>query len=132
MPLLNLQAAQRPSPFASRPGGGKKQGKKQTKKEKHMSVKEVGLIVIFAFIAIGGFIFLAPEYQKNAQLKESLDHNQKMVNKLKTKIEHDDKMVRKLDAGDPATITRVLRERFGFCPPNEMVIQFQNNEKQND
>ena len=51
-----------------------------------MSVKEVGLIVIFAFIAIGGFIFLAPEYQKNAQLKESLDHNQKMVNKLKTKI----------------------------------------------
>ena len=97
-----------------------------------MSVKEVGLIVIFAFIAIGGFIFLAPEYHKNAQLKESLDHNQKMVNKLKTKIEHDDKMVRKLDAGDPATITRVLRERFGFCPPNEMVIQFQNNEKQND
>ena len=92
-----------------------------------MSSKEVGLIVIFAFIAIGGFIFLAPEYQKNAQLKESLDHNQKMVNKLKTKIEHDDKMVRKLDAGDPATITRVLRERFRFCPPEEMIIQFKDN-----
>ena len=97
-----------------------------------MSVKEVGLIVIFAFIAIGGFIFLAPEYQKNAQLKESLAHNQKMVNELKTKIEHDDKLVRKLDAGDPATITRVLRERFGLLPPDEMIIQFKDNEKQND
>ena len=97
-----------------------------------MSAKEVGLIVIFAFIAIGGFIFLAPEYQKNAQLKESFAHNQKMVNDLKTDIEYKNKIVRKLDAGDPATITRVLRERFGFCPPNEMVIQFQNNEKQND
>ena len=93
-----------------------------------MSAKEVGLIVIFAFIAIGGFIFLAPEYQKNAQLKERFAHNQKMVNDLKTDIEYKNKIVRKLDAGDPATITRVLRERFRFCPPEEMIIQFKNND----
>ena len=97
-----------------------------------MSVKEVGLVVIFAFIAMGGFVFLAPEYQKNAQLKESLAHNQKMVNELKTDIEYKDKLVRKLDAGDPATITRVLRERFGLLPSDEMIIQFKDNEKQND
>ncbi len=91
-----------------------------------MSAKEVGLIVIFTFIAIGGFIFLAPEYQKNAQLKESLAHNQKMVNDLKADIEYKDKLVRKLDAGDPATITRVLRERFPFCPPEEMIIFYKS------
>ena len=92
-----------------------------------MSSKEVGLIVIFAFIAIGGFIFLAPEYQKNAQLKESLAHNQKMVGELKEEIEYKSKIVRKLDAGDAATITRVLRERFGLIPADEMVIRFKNN-----
>ena len=92
-----------------------------------MSSKEVGLIVIFAFIAIGGFIFLTPEYQKNAQLKESLAHNQKMVGELKEEIEYKSKIVRKLDAGDAATITRVLRERFRFCPPEEMIIQFKDN-----
>ena len=97
-----------------------------------MSAKEVGLIVIVAFIAIGGFIFLAPEYQKNAQLKESLVHNQKMVNDTKTDIEYKGKMARKLEARDPATITRFLREYFGFVPPDEMVIQFKNNEKQSD
>ena len=43
-----------------------------------MSAKEVGLIVIFTFIIIGGFIFLAPEYQKNAQLKETYEQNKKM------------------------------------------------------
>jgi cell division protein FtsB len=118
------------------PDGGREEKKVKTnKKEKHMSSKEVGLIVIFTFIAIGGFIFLAPEYQKNAQLKESLAHNQKMVNDLKADIEYKDKLVRKLDAGDPATITRVLRERFPFCPPEEMIIRFKddaNNVKQAD
>ena len=92
-----------------------------------MSAKEVGLIVIFTFITIGGFIFLAPEYQKNAQLKESLAHNQKMVGELKEEIEYKSKIVRKLDAGDAATITRVLRERFGLIPADEMVIRFKNN-----
>jgi cell division protein FtsB len=116
----------RPSPFASRRGAGRKKVK-TNKKEKHMSSKEVGLIVIFAFIAIGGFIFLAPEYQKNAQLKESLAHNQKMVGELKEEIEYKSKIVRKLDAGDAATITRVLRERFGLIPADEMVIRFKNN-----
>ena len=97
-----------------------------------MSAKEVGLIVIFTFIAITGFTFLAPEYQKNALLKESLAQTEKTNSDLKAEIEYKKKIVRKLEAGDPATITRVLRERFGFCPPDEMVIQFQNNEKQND
>jgi len=94
-----------------------------------MSAKEVGLIVILAFIAIGGFIFLAPEYQKNAQLKETLDYNQKMVNNLRADIEHTSKIVRKLDEGDPATIVRILRERFKFCPPDEMIIQLKNSEE---
>ena len=93
-----------------------------------MSAKEVGLIVTFTFIIIGGFIFLAPEYQKNAQLKESLAHNQKMVNDLKTKIEYNDKLVRKLEANDTATITRILCERFQYVPPTEKLIQFRGNE----
>ena len=93
-----------------------------------MSAKEVGLIVIFAFIIIGGFIFLAPEYQKNAQLKESNEQNQKMVENLRAKIEQKNKIVRKLNAGDTATTTRILRERFNYCPPNEKVIQFKGNE----
>ena len=93
-----------------------------------MSAKEVGLIVTFTFIIIGGFIFLAPEYQKNIQLKESLAHNQKMVNDLKTEIEYKDKLVSKLDAGDTAAITRILCERFQYIPPTEKLIQFKENE----
>lgn len=93
-----------------------------------MSAKEVGLIVIFTFIIIGGFIFLAPEYQKNAQLKATYEQNQKMVENLRAEIDHDSKIVRKLDAGDASTITRILRERFLFCPPNEKLIQFQGED----
>ena len=93
-----------------------------------MSAKEVGLIVIFTFIIIGGFIFLAPEYQKNAQLKETYAQNQKMVEHVQAEIDYKTKLVRKLDAGDASTITRILRERFLFCPPNEKVIQFKGDD----
>ncbi len=92
-----------------------------------MSAKEVGLIVIFTFIIIGGFIFLAPEYQKNAQLKETYEQNKKMVANLQANIDHKNKIVHKLEEGDAATMTRILRERFKFCPPDEMIIQFNNN-----
>ena len=61
-------------------------------------------------------------------MKESLAHNQKMVNDIKTDLQYKSKTVRKLEAGDPATITRFLREYFGFCPPEEMIIQFKNND----
>jgi cell division protein FtsB len=136
MPLLNLLAARRTQAANKHlpPDGGREENKvTQTKKEKHMSAKEVGLIVIFAFIIIGGFIFLAPEYQKNAQLKETYAQNQKLVEHVQAEIDYKTKLVRKLDAGDASTITRILRERFLFCPPNEKVIQFKdidNNVKQ--
>lgn len=95
-----------------------------------MSAKEVGLIVIIAFITIGGFIFLAPEYKKNAELKETLAQNQLMIDNLRSDIEHKRKIVNKLDANDSATTSRILRERFGYCTPEENVFQFKNSGKE--
>ena len=100
-----------------------------------MSAKEVGIIIIFTFIIIGGFIFLTPEYQKNAQLKETYEQNQKMVENLRADIEYKNKLVRKLDAGDAPTITHILRERFLYKKKKKKIIQFKgddNNVKQAD
>ena len=116
----------RPLSFASQTGGGKKNGS-NNKKEKLMSAKEVCLIVIIALITIGGFIFLAPEYEKKAQLMATLEQNQMMIDNLHSDIEHKRITISKLDKGDPATIARILRERFGLCSPNENIFKFKGN-----
>ena len=97
-----------------------------------MSAKEIGIIITVALISIGGFIILAPEYRKNAELTDNLTKNKLMIDHLRTKIEHKRKIVAKLDRGDLPTISRILRERYAHCRENESIIQFKSTDLENN
>ena len=50
-----------------------------------------------------------------------------MIEKLHSNIENNCKIISKLDQGDPTTISRILRGRFGVCSPEENIFKFQSN-----
>ena len=93
-----------------------------------MSAKDVCLVIVIMFIAIVGFIILAPEYKKNAELKAAVVQKQEELGKLNTDINHKRNLIAKLDAGHGPTIIRVLREYNDICKKGDYIIHFKTDE----
>ena len=93
-----------------------------------MSAKDVGLVIVIMFIAIAGFIILAPEYKKNAELKAMEIQKQEELNKMNADINHTRAIIAKLEAKHSPTIVRVLREFHDICKEGDYIIHFKTDD----
>ena len=93
-----------------------------------MSGKDVCLVIVIMFIAIVGFIILAPEYKKNAELKAAVVQKQEALNKLNADINHTRNLIAKLEANHSPTIIRVLREFNDICKKGDCIVHFKTDD----
>ena len=85
-------------------------------------------VVVLVALAVLVFIILA--YQKPIQQNERM---RREILRLDTELQKQDAISRQLRAdidalrNDPATVTRLAREKLGYAKPDETVVRFETN-----
>ena len=80
------------------------------------------LIILFALTGVGA-TYLVPKYQKNRVEQEKL-HDYRIKNEQdELKLEQVRKEIEALKSS-PRAVSKVAREKFGFCKPGEQVFHF--------
>ena len=90
----------------------------------------VAIIVLLALTGVGA-TYLVPKYKENLQERKRLKDTQESYRQNMIKLEQGRKQIHDLKTS-PKAISRVAREKFGFCKPGEKVYHFVDLEKHNE
>ena len=89
---------------------------------------------VLVLVALAVLVFIILAYQKPIQQNERM---RREILRLDTELQKQDAISKQLRAeidalrNDPATITRLAREKLGYAKPDETVVRFETNSVSN-
>ena len=85
---------------------------------------------VLVLVALAVLVFIILAYQKPIQQNERM---RREILRLDTELQKQDAISKQLRAeidalrNDPATVTRLAREKLGYAKPDETIVHFETN-----